>query len=77
MVIEVKGNQIITEWWTSKGDDDGKRQITKETVHGKNKGRSNETSDEEQAILEFERKVKKRKKKDMLKIKRMRLLVKK
>ena len=46
MVIEVKGNQIITEWWTSKEDDDGKRQTTKETVHGKNKGRSNETSDE-------------------------------
>ena len=61
MVIEVNGNQIITEWWTSKGDVDGKRQITKETVHGKNKGRSNETSDEEQAILEFERKVKKKK----------------
>ncbi|MDP6916959.1 MAG: hypothetical protein QF895_03300 [SAR86 cluster bacterium] len=61
MVIEVKGNQIITEWWTSKEDDDGKRQTTKETVHGKNKGRSNETSDEEQALLEFERKVKKKK----------------
>ena len=61
MVIEVKENQIITEWWTSKEDEDGKKQITKETVYGKNKGRSNETSDEEQAILEFERKVKKKK----------------
>ena len=61
MVIEVNGNQIITEWWTSKDDEDGKRQITKETVYGKNQGRSNETSDEEQAILEFERKVKKKK----------------
>ena len=61
MVIEVKENQIITEWWTSKDDEDGKKQITKETVYGKNKGRSNETSDEEQAILEFERKVKKKK----------------
>ena len=61
MVIEVKENQIITEWWTSKEDEDGKKQITKETVYGKNKGRSNETSDEEQALLEFERKVKKKK----------------
>ena len=61
MVIEVKGNQIITEWWTSKEDEDGKKQITKEKVYGKNKGRTNETSDEEQALLEFERKVKKKK----------------
>ena len=61
MVIEVKENQIITESWTSKEDEDGKKQITKETVYGKNKGRSNETSDEEQALLEFERKVKKKK----------------
>ena len=61
MVIEVKENQIITEWWTSKDDEDGKKQITKETVYGKNKGRTNETSDEEQALLEFERKVKKKK----------------
>ena len=61
MVIEVKENQIITEWWTSKEDEDGKKQITKETVYGKNKGRSNETSDDEQALLEFERKVKKKK----------------
>ncbi len=61
MVIEVKENQIITEWWTSKEDEDGKKQITKETVYGKNKGRSNETSNEEQALLEFERKVKKKK----------------
>ena len=61
MVIEVKENQIITEWWTSKEDEDGKKQITKEKVYGKNKGRTNETSDEEQALLEFERKVKKKK----------------
>ena len=39
MVIEAKGNEIITEWWTSKEDEDGKKQITKETVYGKNKGR--------------------------------------
>ena len=38
-----------------------KKQNTKETVYGKNRGRSNETTDEEQALLEFERKVKKKK----------------
>ena len=51
MIIEVKDNVIITEWWTSKEEEDGKKQITKETVYGKNKGRSNETTDNEQAIL--------------------------
>ena len=61
MVIEVEDNVIITEWWTSKDDEDGKKQITKETIYGKNKGRSNETSDNEQAILEYERKIKKKK----------------
>ena len=38
MVIEVKENQIITEWWTSKEDDDGKYKNTNETVYGKNLG---------------------------------------
>ena len=61
MVIGVEDNVIITEWWTSKDDEDGKKQITKETIYGKNKGRSNETSDNEQAILEYERKIKKKK----------------
>ena len=61
MVIEVNDNQIFTEWWTSKDEEDGKKQNTNETISGKNKGRSNETSDNEQAILEFERKVKKKK----------------
>ena len=61
MVIEVENNVIVTEWWTSKDDEDGKKQITKETIYGKNKGRSNETSDNEQAILEYERKIKKKK----------------
>ena len=61
MIIEVKDNVIITEWWTSKEEEDGKKQITEETVHGKNKGRSNETTDNEQAILEYERKIKKKK----------------
>ena len=61
MVIEVNDNQIFTEWWTSKDEEDGKKQDTNETISGKNKGRSNETSDNEQAILEFERKVKKKK----------------
>ena len=36
MIIEVKDNVIITEWWTSKEEEDGKKQITEETVHGKN-----------------------------------------
>ena len=40
MVIEVENNEIVTEWWTSKDDEDGKKQITKETIYGKNKGRS-------------------------------------
>ena len=61
MVMEVENNVIVTEWWTSKDDVDGKKQITKETIYGKNKGRSNETSDNEQAILEYERKIKKKK----------------
>ena len=61
MAIEVKSNQIFTEWWTSKEEEDGKKQNTKETISGKNKGRSNETSDNEQAILEFERKIKRKK----------------
>ena len=61
MIIEVKDNVIITEWWTSKEEEDGKKQVTEETVHGKNKGRSNETTDNEQAILEYERKIKKKK----------------
>ncbi len=61
MTIEVKNNVIITEWWTSKEDEDGKKQITEETVYGKNKGRSNETNDNEQAVLEYERKIKKKK----------------
>ena len=77
MIIEVKDNVIITEWWTSKEEEDGKKQITKETVYGKNKGRSNETTDNEQAILEYERKIRKKKKKDMLKIAKMQYWVKK
>ena len=36
MIIKVKDNVIITEWWTSKEEEDGKKQITEETVHGKN-----------------------------------------
>ncbi len=61
MIIVVKENIIVTEWWTSKEDEDGKKQVTRETVYGKNKGKSNETSDNEQAILEYERKIKKKK----------------
>jgi hypothetical protein len=44
MIIEVKENEILTEWWTSKDDEDGKKQSTKETVYAKNKGRTNETT---------------------------------
>ncbi len=61
IIIEVKENEILTEWWTSKEDEDGKKQSTEETVYGKNKGRSNETSDHDQAILEFKRKIQKKK----------------
>jgi ATP-dependent DNA ligase len=61
LVISVDGNELITEWWTSKDGEDGKRQETREVIYGKNQGRSNETSDEEQALLEHERKVRKKK----------------
>ena len=37
------------------------KQSTEETVYGKNKGRSNETSDHDQAILELKRKIQKKK----------------
>jgi ATP-dependent DNA ligase len=61
LVMSVESNVIVTEWWTSKEGVDGKKQITSETIIGKNTGRSNETSDAEQAILEFERKIRKKK----------------
>ena len=60
MVIEVQDDVIMTEWWTSKEGIDGKRQVTRETVHGKNPGRSNETTGPEQALLECERKIRKK-----------------
>lgn len=47
--ISVYGNVINTTW----GQLDGKHQGTDETIgHGKNKGRSNETTPEEQALAE-------------------------
>ena len=61
LVISVEDSLIVTEWWTSKEGVDGKKQITSENIAGKNTGRSNETSDSEQAILEFERKIRKKK----------------
>ena len=61
LVIIVEANMIVTEWWTSKEGLDGKKQVTRETILGKNTGRSNETSDAEQAILEYERKIRKKK----------------
>ena len=60
MVIEVQEDVIMTEWWTSKDGIDGKSQVTRETVHGKNPGRSNETTGSEQALLECERKIRKK-----------------
>ena len=60
MVIEVQDDVIMTEWWTSKEGIDGKSQVTRETVHGKNPGRSNETTGPEQALLECERKIRKK-----------------
>ena len=60
MVIEVQDDILVTEWWTSKEGIDGKRQVTRETVHGKNPGRSNETTGLEQALLECERKIRKK-----------------
>ena len=50
LVISVEDSLIVTEWWTSKEGVDGKKQITSENIAGKNTGRSNETSDSEQAI---------------------------
>jgi hypothetical protein len=35
MIIEVKNNIIITEWWTSKEDEDGKKQLLKKQFTGK------------------------------------------
>ena len=60
MVIEVQDDILVTEWWTSKEGIDGKRQVIRETVHGKNPGRSNETTGLEQALLECERKIRKK-----------------
>jgi DNA ligase-1 len=56
--VSVKGNSVISVY----GLVDGKLQTTKETVFGKNLGKSNETSDEEQALVKatqlFEKKIK-------------------
>jgi hypothetical protein len=60
LVMSVESNMIVTEWWTSKEDVDGKKQITRETILGKNPGRSNETTGQEQALLECERKIRKK-----------------
>lgn len=61
LILEVQGNQIISTYWTSKDNVDGKVQSTKESVYGKNIGRSNETTDEEQAVLECKSKIRKKK----------------
>jgi|CXWL01.1.fsa_nt_gi ATP-dependent DNA ligase len=56
--IVADDNKIITEWFSSKDGKPGKIQRAEETVVGVNKGKANETSDSEQCILEFDRKVK-------------------
>ncbi|MDX1472854.1 MAG: hypothetical protein R3309_01720 [Reinekea sp.] len=56
-VITADGDKLITEWWQG---DNGKRQKTEDTIVGKNTGRANETTAEEQCLLEYERKIQKK-----------------
>ena len=62
-VLEISaiGNSLLTEWWTEKDGVKGKAQSTSETIQGMNQGKSNETTPEQQCVLEYERKVKKKK----------------
>ena len=60
LTIEVQDDVIVREWWTSKDGTDGKKQVTREKIHGKNPGRSNETTGAEQALLKCERKIRKK-----------------
>jgi len=57
LVIENTGNVLKSSWWTSLEGIDGEKQSTSDTISGVNAGRSNETSDEEQCFLEWERKI--------------------
>ena len=54
--VEVDGPYLITRW----GYVDGKVQETKELCQPKNVGKTNETTAEEQAVFQFERKIKKK-----------------
>jgi len=54
--LEVAGDYLITRW----GYIDGKQQETKELCEGKNTGKVNATTAHEQAVLEYERKIKKK-----------------
>lgn len=58
LIIEASGNKLNTTWYTSGDGIDGAKQSTSETIVGVNTGKTNATSDEEQCLLEFERKVK-------------------
>lgn len=49
--ICTEGNEVVKEW----GLEDGQMQITRDVVKGKNIGKANETSPEEQAELEAQR----------------------
>jgi ATP-dependent DNA ligase len=49
--IWLEGNEVVKEW----GYLDGKTQVTRDSVKGKNIGKANETSDEEQAQFEMDR----------------------
>jgi ATP-dependent DNA ligase len=54
--LEVDGDYLITRW----GYVDGKEQETKELCEAKNVGKANSTTAHQQAILEYERKIKKK-----------------
>lgn len=60
MVISASGDKLTTSWWTSKGGVNGAVQTTTETIRGMNEGRANETTPEEQCLLELQRKVTKK-----------------
>lgn len=55
--LEVDGNYLVTRW----GYIDGKQQETKELCEAKNIGKVNATTAHEQAILDYNRKIKKKK----------------
>ena len=62
-ILTATANVLHTEWYTvdPKTNKESKHQETSETVEGKNQGRSNGTTAEQQTILEWERKITKKK----------------